>query len=323
MPKSLTAEDEAKIEEIYLDETSQTGHRFLIIGGITIPRRVSTQFESDILEARRPKLSAERAGTDELREMKWKDVGKGEFEAYRRVIDTYFDFAGKRMKSSEGTIEFHCSAVLTQVRGRAFSGGRGKKGFNNEVFQHCLKVALYHKTNLFHIYLDRRHSNDDETTEHDSKLRKKLCSLLRHNGDPRSFAVRRVKSGHSHKVQALQVADLLIGAVAFRLNRHFEADGASADKRQLCEYILRKGGAWDCFNNERGTFREKKDGRFKIWVQRPTEAKKNPPVRKHVKREPSAKKPDSKESQDVSSGSIAGTHATQNHGQHLQRPAGC
>ena len=113
------------------------------------------QFENDILEARRPKLTAERAGGDELREMKWKDVGKGEFEAYRRVIDAYFDFAGKRMKSSEGTIEFHCSVVLTQVRGRAFSGGRGKKGFNNEVFQHCLKVAVYHKTKLFHIYLVR------------------------------------------------------------------------------------------------------------------------------------------------------------------------
>lgn len=142
MPRPLTSDDEAKIEELYLDETSQTGHRFLIIGGITIPRRFSDQFENDILEARWPKLAAERSGTDKLREMKWTDVSKGEFEAYRRVIDTYFDYAGKHIKSSEGTVEFHCSAVLTQVKGRAFSGGRGKKGFNSEVFQHCFKVAI-------------------------------------------------------------------------------------------------------------------------------------------------------------------------------------
>lgn len=288
MPRPISLEDEAKIEEVYLDETSQTGHRFLLIGGITMPRRFSEQFESDILEARRPRLTAEREHTDQLREMKWKDVGKGEFEAYRRVIDAYFDFTGDHMKSASARFEFHCSAVLTQVRGRAFSGGRGKKGFNNEIFQHCLKLAIYHKTNLFHVYLDRRHSDDEESADHDSKLRKKLCSLLRHNGDPRSYAVRRVQSLHSHEVQALQIADLLIGAVAFRLNRHFDAAGASADKQQLCEYILRKGGAWDCFNSERGTFREKRDGRFQIWIQRPTEAKKNPATPKRVKHTVSA-----------------------------------
>ena len=89
-----------------------------------------------------------------------------------------------------------------------------------------------------------------------------------------------MKSLHSHEVQALQVADLLIGAVAFRLNRHFDADKANPDKQQLCEYILRRGGAWDYIDSERGTFKEKKEGRFQIWPQRPAEAKKNPPTRK-------------------------------------------
>ena len=186
-------------------------------------------------------------GSDQLRELKWKAVTKGEFEAYKRVVDAYFDFAAKHAELSAGRVEYHCSVVLTQVKGRAFNGARGKKGFNNEIFQHCLKVAIYHKTNLFHLYLDRRHSEDAEAADHDSKLRKKLCSLLRHNGDQRSYAVRRVKSQHSHEVQALQITDLLLGAVAFRLNRHFDADGANPDKRQLCEYILRKGGAWGCF----------------------------------------------------------------------------
>jgi hypothetical protein len=282
MPRPLPPSDAEKIEEVYIDETSQTGHRNLIIGGIVFPQRFSEQFKQDILEARRPKLAAERAGTDELCEMGWSEVGKGGFEAYKRVIDAYFDFAGKHMKSSEGTVEFHCSVVLTQVRGRAFSGERGKKAFNNEVFQHCLTVAIYHKTKLFHIHPDRRHSDDRETAEHDSKLRKKLCSLLAHNGDPRNYAARKVKSRHSHEVQALQVADLLIGAVAFRLNRHFDADKANPDKQQLCEYILRRGGAWDYIDSERGLFRPKEEGRFQIWPQRVAEAKKNPPIRKRT-----------------------------------------
>lgn len=283
MPRKLLPHEAEKIEEVYIDETSQTGHRHLIIGGIVFPQRFSEQFKQDILEARRPKLAAERAGTDELRELKWSDVGRGDFEAYKRVVDAYFDFAAKHVKSSEGTVEFHCSVVLTQVRGRAFSGERGKKAFNNEVFQHCLKVAIYHTTNLFHIHPDRRHSDDREAEEHDSKLRKKLCSLLAHNGDPRNYAARKVKSLHSHEVQALQVADLLIGAVAFRLNRHFDADKANPDKQQLCQHILRRGEAWAYIDSERGTFKEKMDGRFKIWMQRPAEAKKNPPIRKRDK----------------------------------------
>lgn len=187
MPRPLPAEDEAKIEEVYLDETSQTGHRFLIIGGITIPHRFSKQFENDILESRRPKLAAERADTGELREMKWKDVGKGQFEAHKRVIDAYFDFAGKHMKSSEGTVEFHCSVVLTQVKGRAFNGSRGKKGFNNEVFQHCLKVAVYHKTNLFHIYLDRRHSDDKEAAEQELQAPQEASQSAEPHGRSEKF----------------------------------------------------------------------------------------------------------------------------------------
>jgi hypothetical protein len=134
MPRPLPPSDAEKIEEVYIDETSKTGHRNLIIGGIVFPQRFSEQFKQDILEARRPKLAAERVGTDELREMGWSEVGKGGFEAYKGVVDAYFDFADKRMRSSEGTVEFHCSVVLTQVPGRAFSGERGKKAFNNEVF---------------------------------------------------------------------------------------------------------------------------------------------------------------------------------------------
>jgi hypothetical protein len=88
-----------------------------------------------------------------------------------------------------------------------------------------------------------------------------------------------VKSLHS-EVQALQVADLLIGAVAFRLNRHSDADKANPDKVRLCEYILNRGGASKYIDGERGRFLPKEEGRFQIWPKRPAEARKNPPARK-------------------------------------------
>ena len=138
--------------------------------------------------------------------MGWSEVGKGGFDAYKRVVDAYFDFADKHVKSSEGTVELHCTVVLTQVRGRAFSGERGKRAFNNEIFQRCLRLAIYHKSALLHIHPDRRHSDDTEAAKHDSSLRKKLRGLLIRAGDKRDNPVRKVKSLHSHEVQALQVA---------------------------------------------------------------------------------------------------------------------
>jgi hypothetical protein len=284
MPLPRAPTDDEKIEEVYIDESSQTGHRLMVIGSISLPHRFSDQFAQDILDARRPRLAAERPDKSELREMKWKDINKGEFEAYRRVVDAYFDFAHKHIKDGQGAVEFHCTTILTQVRGRVFSGARGMKALNNEFFQHCLRIAVYHKSNFFHfyldrLYLDRRHTDERAVADHDAKLRNKLCSLLKHNGDPRNYVARKVKSRHSHEVQALQVVDLLIGAVAFRLNRHYEAADANPDKKLLCEYILRRGGIWDLIDSERHQFKEKKSGRFQLRHQRVAEAKRNPPRR--------------------------------------------
>ncbi len=92
-----------------------------------------------------------------------------------------------------------------------------------------------------------------------------LCRGLRKEGDRRDWAFRRLRTKLSHEVQALQVADLLIGAVAFRLNRHYDAPNANTDRKKLCEYVLHNGRAWRHFNER--TFRDKKYGRFQIWFR--------------------------------------------------------
>jgi hypothetical protein len=50
MARNLTDEEISKVQEIYIDETSQNGvrHRFLILGGITIPLSLSRVFEREI-----------------------------------------------------------------------------------------------------------------------------------------------------------------------------------------------------------------------------------------------------------------------------------
>ena len=144
---------EAKsFEEVYIDETSQTGHRFLVIGGIVIPYHFSELFKETIQEARKPRLTAEVEGGTKLREIGWKTVGKGDFDAYKKVVDAYFGFSQKHIRSSLDNFHFLCSVIDTQVKGRTYAGVRGKVGFNREIYFHCMSVARNHKDKLFHVY---------------------------------------------------------------------------------------------------------------------------------------------------------------------------
>jgi hypothetical protein len=64
----------------------------------------------------------------------------------------------------------------------------------------------------------------------------------------------------------LQVSDILIGAIAYRLNRHYDAPNANPDKKKLCDYILEKGSIAR-FTGER-SFKEKPFGPFQLWFRR-------------------------------------------------------
>jgi hypothetical protein len=47
-----------RFHEIYIDETSQNGHHFLVLGGIIIPLELSADFEADMISARRKPLDS-------------------------------------------------------------------------------------------------------------------------------------------------------------------------------------------------------------------------------------------------------------------------
>jgi hypothetical protein len=250
-----------RFEEVYIDETSQTGHRYLVLGGIVLPYHHADRFEQDILDARQPRLSAEVAGRETLREIGWKTVGTGDFEHYKRVVDTYFAFAMRHRLPATDNVRFLCSVVDTHVKGRAYSGTRGKIGFDREIYFHCMSVARNHKGKLFHVYPD-----DRETDEPVERLRAILNYGLRKERKHHEWAFRRLKPRLSHELQALQVSDLLIGAVAFKLNGHYDAPSANEDRRKLCEHILSRGGAWRQLNQS--PWRDKGYGQFQIWFRR-------------------------------------------------------
>lgn len=248
------------LEEIYIDETSQTGQRFMVLGGLTMPRYLSDEFDSYIANARMRKLAPRLRGDMTMTEMGWNDIGKGDFPAYQKVIDAYFSFAQPRLRTTLTKFEFHCSVIDTSVRGRRYVGKRGEIGFNREIYYHCLSIARRHKDNLFHVYPDER-----QTTQDMEQMRKILNSGARRENRIRPTAFRRLKFRKSHESHAIQISDLLIGAIAYRLNGHYNEPGG-ADKKALCEYILKRARYWQLISPT--GFKEKSYGRFQVWFRR-------------------------------------------------------
>lgn len=256
MPK----ESERRLfHEIYIDETSQNDHHFLVLGGIIIPREVSAEFEADMFEARPTRLRFNSKG--ERREMGWSEVSKGKFADYTRVLDAYFSFANRRLQKRPGVVRFYCSVVNTHIPGRSFSkGASGQIGFDKELYSHCMHIARIERVELFHVYPDQR-----STSQRLRDLALMLNRGISNKGDHRDHPFRRIQFRLSHEHSALQISDILIGAIAYRLNRHYDSPTANEDKKLLCDYVIQRTGFAKYISE--ASFRPKKFGACQLWYR--------------------------------------------------------
>lgn len=91
---------DSDISDIYIDETSQNKHAFLVLGGLIIDKPCIARFDELIAMARNPELP--------FGEMKWEKVSRSKFPAYKRVVNVFFD--GDAMCRP---MEFHSIVVHT------------------------------------------------------------------------------------------------------------------------------------------------------------------------------------------------------------------
>lgn len=233
------------ISDIYIDETSQNKHVFLVLGGLIIDKPCVARFNELVATARNPELP--------FGEMKWVKVSRSKSPAYKRVVDAFFD--GDAMCKP---MEFHSIVVDTpNLKDRVFNQGSREIGFNKDVYQLCMKFGRLYKIRLFHVYPDQRPTG--ASTE---ELRLILNRGIRKKGDLRDWPFRRVHFQDSKSHYALQLVDILIGALAYRLNNHHQKDGASEAKGELSEYILRRANIKDV-NLDTSVA-----GKFTVWHRR-------------------------------------------------------
>jgi hypothetical protein len=231
------------LHDIYVDESSQTQNRYLVLGGIIVANKHVEAFCDHIQRARLPELPHG--------EMKWTKVSQSKLPAYKRVVEAVL----KPPPGPLAAVEFHSLIVDTsKIKDQLYNRGSREVGFNKEIYQLCRKFGRIHRGRLFYVYLDNR-----ETTSSTHELRDILNRGIMIMQPAADWPYRRVHFRDSSLCQCLQVVDILLGAIAFRLNGHYAALGASLAKRALSDHVLSLAGVQNVTKDTRVR------GRFTIW----------------------------------------------------------
>lgn len=221
---------------VYIDESSQNNHRYLVLGGLVVPLSHSALFEEDIKAARDPLIAPSRP-TGEPRVIKWQKVNAHNVHAYKKVVDAFFTFEMRHKLPLTKHVDI-CTVVVDTTKKDLKRSGDGDidVGFNKEIYFLCVPIiGKRFKNELFRIYLDRR------TTKQDLLHATGIMNYgNRKYGDKRDMPFRYSAFEDPESCQALQVVDIFIGAIAFKLNGHYDAPNANAGRKELCDYILAK-----------------------------------------------------------------------------------
>lgn len=219
--------------DVYIDESSQSKLHYMVLGGLVLPLCYADKLESDLITARvgtkRPAFRDD--GTPRV--MKWEKVSKETIDTYKKFVKTVFDFRKQFPANKE--MGLHCLAVDLTIKPLKFTGdGDRETGFEKEFYFLCNVVIASnrYRDKLFCVYPDRRYARRRLRT-----TREILNYGAYKWGDKRLYPFRRLEFKDPETCQALQAIDIFIGALAFRLNRHYEKPDANTAKKGLADYI--------------------------------------------------------------------------------------
>jgi hypothetical protein len=215
---------------VYIDESSQSALHYLLIGGLVVPWTHAAQLEADIIAARND------ASLREGHEMKWEKARSHDnVTAYKKVIKKVFDFRRINKLPLYKDVAIHCVAVNTSIRPLKQTGmGDSGVGYDVEFYFLCNNIfRKRYAEQTFSLFLDRRHPSKPLR-----EVREILNLGAKKYGDQRDRPFRRLRFADPERCHALQLVDVIIGGIAFKLNGHYDAPDANRFKRQLSDYLF-------------------------------------------------------------------------------------
>jgi hypothetical protein len=232
---------------VYIDESSQTKYHYCVIGALVIPTEFAEPFEQAIIDARgnrHPHLDAD--GMPRI--IKWeKAQGGNDLVGYSNVLEAYRTFPRDYNMPSDQVLSINCIAVdMTKKDDKQFSGGDADLGFNKEVNFLCTAVVgRKHYTSLFEVYPDFRTTKQPLL----QSLYIMNATAAKYEDETRFMPFRRLEWSSPKKRQALQVLDIVIGALAYKLNGHYDAEKPNKTKRALCDKVLKMAKIGNILDN--------------------------------------------------------------------------
>jgi hypothetical protein len=207
--------------DCYIDESSQTGHKYLVLGSLAI-------FTSKV-EGACDRLKAARDEHNHTGELCWTKVSNYKFGTYVDWIKVFGSLARARQA------RFTALVLRADQQDHArWNEGDSELGFNKLIYQLLLhRVGCrYGREWPINGYLDSR-----TTKHHPEEMRKMLNAALARDHGIRTSPFRRMHFRDSKESDLIQLTDILTGAVAFHFNGHARKPDTRPAKTLLCESI--------------------------------------------------------------------------------------
>lgn len=201
-------------ESCHLENDKQSA---MVLGAVWCPRDKTREIAVRIREIKR------RHGLSASFEAKWTKVSPGKSQFYLDLLDYFFD---------DDDLHFRALVIpdKTKLEHSAFPG-QDHDAWYYKMYFDMLKVILS-PTDRYRIYLDIK---DTRGAEKVRKLHDVLCNNLY---DFSREIVERVQLVHSHEIEQLQIADLLVGTISY-VNRGLRENRG---KLALTERMRKRSG---------------------------------------------------------------------------------
>ncbi len=196
----------SQIYNIYCDESchlENDHHNVMVLGAVTCPlekcRKVSVRIR-EIKNKHKLKKGFE---------IKWTKVSPAKLSFYREILDYFFD---------RDDLQFRAFIIPDKTKLNHEKFGQDHNTWYYKMYFDMLKV-IFEPEGRYRIYLDIKDTCGAEKT---AKLHDVLCNNIY---DFSKKIIERIQLVRSEEIEILQLADLLIGAIAY-VNRELSGNSA-------------------------------------------------------------------------------------------------
>ena len=244
----MPIQDIAQDYAIYCDESGISNDRYVVVGGICMPRANIAMVHKN--------MHAFRERHNMHRELKWTKVTNGKQEEYTQLVESFFAM------NNVNHCQFHAIIFDShQWNHKRYNNGDADIGLSKLYYQllHQKFCKICGPHGSLYVRLDKRNSS---TSLHD--LRRMLNSAAERDHSIPHSPFKVVEPADSKECDILQLNDVILGAVSAVRNSKHILETTRSSKREIARLVLDKSGLGGFDLNSPAN-----NSRFTIWNMKP------------------------------------------------------